>query len=98
MIITKTVFTIPLIGDTEPTEEMKQASMANYERRSLTALEIGGPTYQHMTHGETFEIDQERGLRVSTRYRTWPDRAAAEQWVTFMLEEGAESCTIEENA
>jgi hypothetical protein len=97
MIITKTVFTGPLTNE-ETTEEIKQVSLARYERRSLKALEIAGPTYQYMSHGETWEIDQERGLRVDTRYRTWPDRAAAEQWITFMLEEGAASCTIEENA
>ena len=97
MIVTKTVFTGPLTSE-EVTEEIKEASIARYERRSLKALEIAGPTYQYLSHDATWEIDQERGLRVDTRYRTWPDRAAAEQWVTFMLEEGAESCTIEENA
>ena len=97
MIVTKTVFTGPLTSE-EITEEIKQVSLARFERRSLKALEIAGPTYQYMSHGETWEADQERGLRVDTRYRTWPDRAAAEQWVTFMLEEGAASCTIEENA
>jgi hypothetical protein len=91
------VFTGPVTSE-EITEEIKQVSLARFERRSLKALEIAGAEYQYMTHGETWEIDQERGLRVDTRYRTWPDRAAAEQWVTFMLEEGAASCTIEENA
>jgi len=97
MIVTKTVFTGPLTSE-EVTEEIKEASLARYERRSLKALEIAGPTYQYLSHDATWEIDQERGLRVDTRYRTWPDRAAAEQWVAYMLEEGAESCTIEENA
>jgi hypothetical protein len=98
MIVTKTVFTGPLVGDVAPTAEMIQFSKDNYERRSLRAVEIAGAEYQYLSHGATFEVDQERVLKVDTRYRTWPDRAAAEQWVTFMLEEGAESCTIEENA
>ena len=98
MIVTKTVFTGPLVGDVEPTAEMIQARKDNYERRSLRAIEIAGPEFQYASHDPTFDVDQERGLRVDTRYRTWPDRVAAEQWVAYMLEEGAESCTIEENA
>ncbi len=98
MIVTKTVFTGPLGENVKPTQEMIQAGIDRYERRSLKALEIAGPEFQYLSHGATFEVDQERGLRVDTRYRTWPDRAAAEQWIAYMLEEGAESCTIEENA
>ena len=98
MIVTKTVFIGPLEGDVEPTAEMIQARKDNYSRRSFKALEIAGPEYQYASYDATFEVDQVRGLRIDTRYRRWPDRAAAEQWIAYALEEGAASCTIEENA